>query len=153
MMVEVSGATTQRDITPKSALVDQRKFKITSASCAEDSDWMTYYMGPAKVGSGVKGVVGGTLCNGDKRFHVDRKYLPETYHVWKLMAQVSDEALGHTNQKLFGLYFGSAVGKRIYSNGKVARLVFDRLDWQKKRSAHTLKMVKIIGSKVKVTRF
>jgi len=150
LIVEASGATTERDITPKNASINQKSLKITSASCAKDSDWASYYVGPAKVGSDVQGVAGGTLCSGVKRFHTDPHYLPDTYRVWGLMGQVTDQAFPQANKWLYGLYLGS-VGRSVYSNGNVATLVFTRPSGSG-RAYPSLKRVRIVGSESRTIR-
>jgi len=145
LIVDVSGATTERGMTPSAASVDRDSLRITAASCEGDSDWLSYYMGPARVGSNLKGVVGGTLCNGDKVFRTDPDYLPDTYKVWKLMAEVTDQAFNRNNKYLYGLYLGS-VGKSVHSNGEVATLSFARPHGSG-RAYPSIKRVKIVGSK------
>lgn len=143
-IVEVSGATTQRGITPKSVYIDRKGLKITSSACADPNDWLSYYAGASRAGSTVTGVVGGTLCSGEKVFRTDPEYLPETYKIWEMMANAIEKAFPLSNKYLYGLLISSPA-KSAYSNGSVATLRFTRPS-HSGRSHKSLRKVKLFGS-------
>jgi len=143
-IVEVSGATTHRGMTPKGASIDRKSLKITSSACADPSDWLSYYAGSSRDGSDLTGVVGGTLCSGKKVFRTDPEYLPDTYKIWGMMVEAMDQAFPQSNKYLYGLYLGSPA-KSAYSNGSVATLTFTK-PRKSGRAYNSLKQVKLFGS-------
>jgi hypothetical protein len=153
LIVEASGATTERGIDPKIASINRNALRIYSAGCADAEDWANYYIGQGRQGSKRIGVAGGTLCSGEKVFTTNPEYLPETKYVWGLMADVTDRTMAQTNKKWFGMYFGFAIGKRIYSNGKTSVLEFGASRATKRSGESAIKFVKIHGSKVRIKLF
>lgn len=149
LIVEASGATTERGLTPRDATINRRSLRINAASCADGSDWLSYYVGPVRIGSKVEGAAGGILCNGERRFQIDPAYLPSTYEVWKMMADVTDQAFNQNNKYLYGLYL-SSVGKKVSANGKVATLDFAKPKGN--RNYSSLRNVRIVGDKYRVIR-
>lgn len=153
LIIQASGATTERGITPKIASVNRNALRIYSAGCADAEDWASYYIGQGRQGLKRIGIAGGTLCSGEKVFTVNPEYLPETKYVWGLMVDVTDRTIAQTNKKWFDMYFGFAIGKRIYSNGKTATLEFGASRATKRSGERAIKYVKLSGPKVSVKLF
>lgn len=153
LIVEASGATTERGIDPKIASVNRNALRIYSAGCADAEDWASYYIGQGRQGAKRVGIAGGTLCNGEKVFNTNPEYLPETKYVWGLMVDVTDRTMAQTNKKWFGMYFGFAIGKRIYSNGKTSVLEFGASRATKRSGESAIKFVRLVGPRVTIKLF